>query len=426
MNKKVILKLLCLISLILYLINIVLLISKKNNPKETFHYVLYNNHNNKIIDIKNSILYNNVNLTGQIGQKIKFDIYNKIDKKNYTIMRYPDFRNEIKRHCSINFAEYFSYVNTMINTNKDVNYIFDYTGFHGILDNKVRLWISIKNKYGRDIANDIMGKTYLIPNDNELFINEYINNKKYILKNSFGGARSGLKITTDQAEILYHFNSNKEHRFDPEKCRDATCHSKVKYNIIQDYIEPTFLIKGHKVGLRMYLIIINNNESYNGYIYKDGILYYSTEKYNKNTTDLSNNVVGVATEMDNIKKKYNLPNTFNDFKKYVQKEYNDGDNKLNILNSYLKDYCNIILKSNEDNLIMFSSIKTFGVYALDIEITKDFKPYIFEANFYFTRYYSDVYLGKLMTNMYNDIYYKIGLSNKEKVGMWNLKTQNIY
>ena len=130
--------------------------------------------------------------------------------------------------------------------------------------------------------------------------------------------------------------------------------------------------------------------------------------------------------MDNIKKKYNLPNTFNDFKKYVQKEYNDGDNKLNILNSYLKDYCNIILKSNEDNLIMFSSIKTFGVYALDIEITKDFKPYIFEANFYFTRYYSDVYLGKLMTNMYNDIYYKIGLSNKEKVGMWNLKTQNIY
>jgi hypothetical protein len=309
----------------------------------------------------------------------------------------------------------------MINTNKDVNYIFDYTGFHGILDNKVRLWISIKNKYGRDIANDIMGKTYLIPNDNELFINEYTSNKKYILKNSFGGARSGLKITTDQVEILYHFNSNKEHHFDPEKCRDATCHSKVKYNIIQDYIEPTFLIKGHKVGLRMYLIIINNNESYNGYIYKDGILYYSTEKYNKDTTDLSNNVVGVATKMDDLKKKYNLPNTFNDFRKYVQKEYNDGDDKLNRLNSYLKDYCNKILKSNEDNLIMFPSIKTFGVYALDIEITKDFKPYIFEANFYFTRYYSDVYLGKLMANMYNDIYYKIGLSNKEKVGMLDLK-----
>ena len=39
----------------------------------------------------------------------------------------------------------------------------------------------------------------------------------------------------------------------------------------------------------------------------------------------------------------------------------------------------------------------------DIEIEKDFKPFIFEANVYFTRFDMMKRLGHMVSNMYNDI-----------------------
>ena len=60
------------------------------------------------------------------------------------------------------------------------------------------------------------------------------------------------------------------------------------------------------------------------------------------------------------------------------------------------------------------------IYAMDIEIDKDFKPFIFEANVYFTRFDMRKRLGGMVSNMYNDVYFKLGLSNEEVNGMWEL------
>ena len=52
---------------------------------------------------------------------------------------------------------------------------------------------------------------------------------------------------------------------------------------------------------------------------------------------------------------------------------------------------------------------------MDIEIDKNFKPYIFEANYYWG--YTKNLRKEVFVNMYNDIFYKLGLSNKEVNGM---------
>ena len=58
------------------------------------------------------------------------------------------------------------YMNNYINflyekyINKNKNNIFEFTSFHGILDNKVRLWAQLIKKYGRKISSTVMPITY--------------------------------------------------------------------------------------------------------------------------------------------------------------------------------------------------------------------------------------------------------------------------
>ena len=73
------------------------------------------------------------------------------------------------------------------------------------------------------------------------YLKEYNKNNKYILKNSFGGARSALLISNDLKEILKYFDESELNKINPIECKDAVCHSKVKYNIVQIYRTRFFI-----------------------------------------------------------------------------------------------------------------------------------------------------------------------------------------
>ena len=416
------------ILLIFFIINNILVLKVENfsnketniNNYDTFYNFIKNNKNFKVLEINKSINYKNNNIPGFIGTNIYYKIYSKLDKKEYIILRYPDFKNEKKRHSIENINNYLIYIKYNYLKN-DKNYILDFTGFHGYIDNKVKLWISIKNKYGRDKADEIMCKTYLCPNDHDIFKLNFNKNKKYVLKNSFGGARSALTITDSFEEINEHFNKNKSINFNPEKCEDAVCHASVKYNIVQDFIEPGLLIKNRKCGIRFYLIIFAKNKKLSGYLYKNGVCYYSKNDYN-NTNNLENNVVGVSKVMKNFIEENNLPVYYDEYIEYIKKNHNINTYQINYFIKKLKSYCKIIINSVRDNLVFDDriNIKKYSVYALDVEYDKNFKPYIFEGNYYFARYKSNEKNGKLIMDMYNDIYYKLGLTNKIKYGFYNL------
>ena len=68
------------------------------NNYDTFYNFIKNNKNFVILEINQNINYKNNNISGFIGTNIYYKIYSKLDKMEYIILRYPDFRNEIKRH----------------------------------------------------------------------------------------------------------------------------------------------------------------------------------------------------------------------------------------------------------------------------------------------------------------------------------------
>jgi hypothetical protein len=398
------------IIILFYIINNLLhnyIIKEKFNNKisinELFYYSI--NKNFDIIDTKKYIDYNNKKITAIKGNYIYYDIITK-NKEEYIILRYPDFSDEILRHQKIQFYDFFTFLkNNFINNNK--KYIFDFVGFHGILDNKVRLWIKLKDKYGRNIANTVMPKTYLIPNDYDLFLNEYQENKKYILKNSYGGARSALLITDSKKDILNYFYENKNINYDPYNCEDAVCHSKVKYNIIQEYIIPKFFMKDYKFGIRLFLVLTQDKKL----LYNNGFCYYSSEKYNS-SNNLDNNVVGSILKINNVIKNNNFPYTFKDFITYCNKNIENSEIKINNLINKLKTYFNLIIESNKNELFYFkkyNNIKTFDIFAFDIEFDDDFNPTIFEGNHYFIRYYNNPIYNNILIDLYNSIYKELGL-----------------
>jgi len=396
------------------------LVEKFDEPKiNTFETALSTCFNIQKKDL--TVFYNGKNVRGH-GSHIIFDTINPYDNKKYTIFRYTDFGDEIMRHSKQNLTEYFKFLRKR-GIRKDKNYIFDFVGYHGIIDDKVRIWLKLKKYYGRKIADKIMAKTYLIPNDYNLFLKDYDKNKKYILKNSFGGARSALKITKNKYEILHQFEINRLKKYNPNYCDDAVCHSSVKYNIIQEYIEPTFFIKGFKFGLRMFLVLTDYKNKQKAFLWKDSICYYSNKEY-VNNTNLDNVVVGSIlkqTMQENIKN-HNLPVTYIEFTEYCKKNIKNGSLKISHFENKLKDYFKKIIKSNSDELFSFSDykdIQKFAIFGFDVEFDKDFNPMIFEGNFYYARFSGDSPESKyknLHIKLYQDIYNELGLTDKFNYG----------
>lgn len=372
------------------------------------------------------IKYKNRFVSG-CGSDIIFDIENPLDNKKYTIFRYSDFGNEVFRHSKQNFDEYFNFLRNRA-IRSDRNYIFDFVGYHGIIDDKVRMWIRLKDYYDRKTADTIMAKTYLIPNDYNLFLKEYDKNKKYVLKNSFGGARSALKITTKKNEILNQFEMNRLKKYNPIYCDDAVCHSKVKYNILQEYIEPSFFIKGHKFGFRMFLVLMDYKNIKKALLWKDAISYYSNKEY-INDTNMDYSVVGsiLKESMQQQIKNKNLPVTYVEFQNYCKENVDNYQSKINNFETKLKDYFSKIIESNSDELFSFSDyedIIKFSIFGFDVEFDKDFNPFIFEGNFYYTRFSghdSDSKYKNLHIRLYQDIYTEMGLTDKFNYGFIKIK-----
>jgi hypothetical protein len=299
------------------------------------------------------------------------------------------------------------------------NYIFDFVGYHGIIDDKVRMWIKLKEMYGRNIANTVMPKTYLMPNDYDLFINEFGKPcKKYIVKNSFGGARGSLQITKSKDEILTYFSENKLKNYDPYLAKDAFSHSAVKYNIVQEFMNPTFLINGYKIGLRLYVVPMQLPDgTIKKLLWKNGSCYYSSEKYIDNE-NIDNNVVGSIFKIAKFIDENNLPFTYKEFTEYIK-----DDQKIRNFEEKIVKYIGYILTSNEKELFYFGDCKNvskFSIFAFDIEFNENFDPVIYEGNFYFVRRIFHPKYGVMIQELYEDILYEMNVGIKKNIGFFDL------
>jgi hypothetical protein len=123
---------------------------------------------------------------------------------------------------------------------------------------KLALWKYLKNKYGVDIASNMLPYTWDLTDDTEveLFKKQFNPNKIYITKNNYQ-RQEGLEIHTKLETIL---------------------NSRNKYILVQELLQDPYLVSKRKINLRVYVLVIKDNYSnIKLQIYRDGFMYYTPE-----------------------------------------------------------------------------------------------------------------------------------------------------
>jgi hypothetical protein len=233
-----------------------------------------------------------------------------------------------------------------------------------ILDNcdqitsKDNIWKNLVKIYGRKMAQIVMPTTYILNNSEEieLFNKEYTKNKLYIMKKNIQ-RQTGLLITNKKEEILNNVDK--------------------KYVIVQELLQDPYLINGRKINMRFYLLIICKKDEIDAYVHNDGFMYYSAEKFKKNSIESKHNITTGYID----RKIYDTnPLTHTDFRNYLNKKGKDSDrvfkNVYDLLSYVVSGLRNMICnkKSKINNAISF---QLFGV---DIALNDKLNPQIMELN----------------------------------------------
>ena len=163
------------------------------------------------------------------------------------------------------------------------------------ISGKDSLWSNLVSAYGKNNASQLMPRTYILSeiDDRKLFENEYDPNKLYIMKKNIQ-RQEGLLITKDKNKILHGDDDG--------------------YVIVQELLQDPYLIDGRKINMRFYLLVVCKDGEIDAYVHKNGFMYYTAEKFKKNSTEDGPNIttgyIDRQVYIDN-------PLTHDDLRKYL-------------------------------------------------------------------------------------------------------------
>ena len=312
-----------------------------------------NNKNNKSYYVRNNCLYLPPKTLSDIIKetidKFKFNLYLPCSYDNYNLE-----------------LEEFTY---------------DPEGMYFMLTNsdqlvaKNSLGENIITKYGRD--NNITPKQWDIFNNKELdlFKNEYQHNKIYILKKNMQRQKD-IQISNNSQDIINIVNKNKNDAF--------------PYVVIQELLQNPYLIDGRKINLRVYILVCKFKEDFRLYMYNDGFMYYTAERYKPNSTDIKSNITTGYIDREVYTKN---PLTLKDLRKYLDSEsrpltikekhvkryYLLSSYLFNNIQNLLKDVISLYRYKLGDNDKLKNN-KQFELYGSDIAVFDDLTVKLMEIN----------------------------------------------
>lgn len=153
--------------------------------------------------------------------------------------------------------------------NKD-QAVFGISGTDLIASKNV-LYDILKSHYGNNVSK------YYPPSyvpkrksDIDLFKKQFNKNKSYILKKNLQ-QQKGISLSNNYNELLKEMNST-------------------NVNIIQELLEDPLIVGGRKINMRVYFLIVCQNNKKSGYIYNDGFIYYTREKYDPVILDFDHHI----------------------------------------------------------------------------------------------------------------------------------------
>lgn len=134
------------------------------------------------------------------------------------------------------------------------------------LSTKDGLWSLLEGHFGREEASKIMPESWLLssPNQRALFLQQHALSQRYLLKKNQHGTQ-GIKL------------------FQPGENLDQATYW--GYKVAQKFQQPTLLVSGHKISLRLYLLITAQGDQLQGFLHRQGRCIYSNERYQDECED---------------------------------------------------------------------------------------------------------------------------------------------
>lgn len=286
------------------------------------------------------------------------------------------------------------------------------------LTSKSMVWKLILDKYGIKDAKKIMPETYILKNfsnnnttDLQRFTNGYKDGNIYIMKKNIQ-RQKGLKIT--------------------DKYDDIMLGRKNRYIIAQDLLQDPYLINMRKINLRIYMLIVCKDNDIQGYVHKNGFMYYTKEKFQKNSTRMEPNIttgyIDRQIYIDN-------PLTLEDFRSYldnINRKLNMNETKIlyndkskrklsNILFSDIYALLNKVLNAANKHICGTTNVPShiheqtsFQLFGVDISVNENLQPQMMEINKGPDMSAKDKRDKQVKTNVMIDIMTVLDMTDKNK------------
>jgi hypothetical protein len=165
------------------------------------------------------------------------------------------------------------------------------------------LWKNIVNYHGLKIAKTLSPNTYLLSSDErkkemERLKKDHHNGRLYILKKNIQ-RQTGLEITDSLSRI--------------ENSEDG-------YVVVQELLMNPYLVGDHKINLRVYILVVCYKSNTDVYMFDNGFMYYSPNKFVKGDISNKNNITSGYID----RSIYVLnPLTLKDFRRYLDLDENE-------------------------------------------------------------------------------------------------------
>jgi len=343
----------------------------------------------------NSSLNNNLKYYGKPCEYVKNDTFYDILKENDFTQTENINEASLIVPCSYeNTESEINFFSQILKKNNTRIFMLDNTDQ---MASKLLLWQYIVKNYGVNIASKYMPYTYSLIDSNEveIFKKEYNKNKLYITKNN-EQRQEGIKIHNSLDSILLDKN---------------------KYILVQELLQDPYLIRGRKINLRVYCLLIkDNNNNVKILIYNNGFMYYTPELFEKNNISFKKNI---TTGYIDRKVYDENPLTHEDFRNYLDenRELSDFEKYLKINNNKISEYIfNRIYNLLRDVLKCYIDVIGnnnlgigFQLYGADIAINNKLQPMLMEINKGPDLTAKDERDKKLKKNLSRDILKSVGL-----------------
>jgi hypothetical protein len=235
------------------------------------------------------------------------------------------------------------------------------------------MWNNIVAYHGLDKAKLIAPDTFVLSNTHDIrrLVDTHTSGQLYILKKNIQ-QQSGLDITDNIITLLKNDQ---------------------KYVLAQKLLQDPYTIKGRKINLRIYVLVVCKQDYMNVYMYNDGFMYYTKKLFAKNSTDID---INVTTGYIDRKVYEENPLTHTLFKKYLddlhrQPKYpmerlvesmglSISDSVFRKIEQLIADvFVSVSGILNKKESKLYNNI-TFQLFGADVALSNELHPMIMEIN----------------------------------------------